>query len=70
MLKYKAFEKVPSTKRGHFLGDTETIVEQAMRVVVNVKNRQTKSQDAGLELLESKIESDNLLKHKVLLFFT
>ena len=68
MLKYKAFEKVPSTKRGHFLGDMETIVDQAMRVVINVKNRQTKAQDVGLELLENKIETNNLLKHKVLLF--
>ena len=68
MLKYKAFQILPSTKRGHFLGDTETLVEQVMRIVTNVKNRQTKAQDAGLELLEKKIESEHLLDHKVLLF--
>ena len=68
MLQYKAFTVLPSTKRGHLLGDTETLVEQAMRIVTNVKNRQTKAQDAGLELLEKKIEDENLLNHKVLLF--
>lgn len=68
MLKHKAFTVLPSTKRGHFLGDTQTLVEQAMRVVTNVKNRQTKAQQSGLELLEKKIETQNLLNHKVLLF--
>ena len=68
MLKYKAFKVLPSTKRGHFLGDTETLVEQAIRIVVNVKNRQTKAQQTGLELLEKKIKEENLLNHKVLLF--
>ena len=68
MLKYEAFKTLPSTKRGHFLGDTQTLVEQAMRVVTNVKNRQTKAQDTGLELLEKKIKEENLLNHKVLLF--
>ena len=68
MLKHKAFEILPSTKRGHFLGDTEKLVEQAIRVVTNVKNRQTKAQDVGLNTLESLIESKHLLDHKVLLF--
>ena len=43
-------------------------MEQAMRVVANVKARQTKAQDVGLELLERLIEERNLLDHKVLLF--
>lgn len=68
MLTFKAFETLPSTKRGHKPGDTETLVEQALRVATNVKNRQTKAQDAGLELLEKMIEEQNLLEHKVLLF--
>lgn len=68
MLKFKAFEEVPSTKRGHKLGEKEKLVEQAVRVATNVKNRQTKAQDTGMELLESKIEKENLLQHKVLLF--
>ena len=68
MLKHEAFKELPSTKRGHFLGDTEKLVEQAVRVVTNVKNRQTKAQDAGLELLQNMIENNHLLDHKVLLF--
>lgn len=68
MLKYKAFNKVLSTKRGHVNGEMEQLVEQALRVAVNVKARQTKAQEAGLEALENKIEEENLLNHKVLLF--
>lgn len=68
MLKYKAFQILPSTKRGHKLGDTQQLVEQAMRVVTNVKARQTKAQDAGLQTIESMINDKNLLNHKVLLF--
>ena len=68
MLKHKAFQELPSTKRGHALGQTETLVEQAVRVATNVKNRQTKAQDQFLARIESKIEKHNLLEHKVLLF--
>lgn len=39
-----------------------------MRVVTNVKARQTKAQENGLETLEGMIKSQNLLNHKVLLF--
>ena len=67
MLEYKAFKEVPSTKRGHKAGDKETIVEQAIRTSTNVKNRQTRVQDASLEKLEKKIADENLLNHKVLL---
>jgi len=68
MLKTKAFEIVPSTKRGHLLGETERLVDQALRVATNVKNRQTREQDAGMELVESKIETDNMMEHKILIF--
>ena len=68
MLKFEAFKEVPSIKRGHKPGDMEKIIDQALRTVTNVKNRQTKAQDAGMQLLEEKIEKDNLLNHKVLLF--
>lgn len=67
MLKYKAFEQIPSTKRGHKLGEMEKLVEQAVRTSTNVKNRQTRVQDASLEALEKKIENEHLLDHKVLL---
>lgn len=67
MLKFKAFVKVPSTKRGHKPGEMETIVMQAIRVSTNVKNRQEREVTAGLELIEKKIKEKNLLDQKVLL---
>ena len=68
MLKHQAFKEILSTKRGHLLGQKEQLVEQAMRVVTNVKNRQTKAQDSGLAIIEKMIEEQGLLNHKVLLF--
>lgn len=68
MLKFRAFDIILSTKRGHKLGETERVVDQAIRTVTNVKNRQTRAQDAGMELLEGMIEKHNLLENKVLLF--
>lgn len=67
-LKFKAHNIIPSTKRGHKLGETESLVTQAIRVAKNVKARQTKVQDATLKKLESMIEEQSLLDHKVLLF--
>ena len=58
MLNNFAYEVVASTKRGHKPGDTETIVEQALRVCTNVKNRQTKAETAGMELLEREIKKN------------
>ena len=68
MLKHEAFQMIPSNKRGHKLGEEERLVDQAVRMSTNVKNRQTRSQDAGMEELEKLIEKNNLLNHKVLLF--
>ena len=68
MLNFRACAKVPSTKRGHKLGEMEAIYVQAARTATNVKNRQTRAQDAGLEFLENQIEAQNLLNNKVLLF--
>lgn len=68
MLKFKAFDNILSTKRGHKLGELEQLVTQALRVATNVKARQTKAQDKGLEFLENMIEEQNLLDNKVLLF--
>ena len=67
MLKFRAFEMVDSTKRGH-KGELERLVDQAVRTSTNVKNRQTRAQDAGMEKLEKLIEEQNLMEHKVLLF--
>lgn len=68
MLKFKAFDIVLSNKRGHKLGETEKLVEQALRTATNVKNRQTRAQDAGMELIEYLIEENHMMEHKVLLF--
>lgn len=66
-LEYKAFQEIPSTKRG-CKGQIEKLVEQATRTATNVKARQTKLQDAGMAFLESQIEKNKLLDHKVILF--
>lgn len=68
MLKHLAFQEVPSTKRGHAQGETEKIVEQAIRVAHNVKARQTRIQDAAMEFLDRQIMVNNMLDHEILLF--
>ena len=68
MLDYQAFNEILSNKRGHKLKETELLVEQAVRTATNVKNRQKKAEDNGLELLDQKIQEHNLLQHKVILF--
>ena len=67
MLNFKAFNIVPSTKRG-CKGQTEKLVEQAVRTATNVKARQTREQDKAMELLEKRIKTENMLDHAVLLF--
>ena len=68
MLKHEAFKEIPSNKRGHKPDEMERVVDQALRTVTNVKNRQTREQDKGMEMLEKMIEKDNMMAHKVLLF--
>ena len=68
MIKYSAFTQIPSNKRGHKPGEMEIVLDQALRTVTNVKNRQTRAQDACMELLEKQIEKNNMMEHKVLLF--
>lgn len=68
MLNFKAFQKIPSNKRGHKPGEMEDLITQALRTATNVKNRQTKTEDETLKKLESLIKKHNLLQHKVLLF--
>ena len=65
MLDYKAYELIPSTKRG-FKNQVETRVEQACRNCTNIKNRQTKARDTALEIIEHIIEEKNLLENKIL----
>ena len=68
MLKFKAFQEIPSNKRGHKLGEMERLVDQATRTCTNVKNRQSRAEEAGLNLVEHLIEDNNMMSHKVLLF--
>ena len=65
MLDFKAYEPIPSTKRG-CKGQKEALVEQACRNCVNIKNRQTKARDASLAKIETIIEDKNLLNNKIL----
>lgn len=66
MLNWKAHELIPSTKRGCG-GQQETRLEQSLRTCTNVKNRQTRNQDAAVEQVKTTIEKEGLLNHKVLL---
>lgn len=66
MLEYEAYNKVPSTKRG-CKGQEEFIVEQAVRSCSNIKSRQTKARDNGVEYIENLIKNNNLLENKILL---
>ena len=56
MLNHKAFEEVISNKRGHKLGEKEKLILQAIRTVTNVKNRQTKTEEQGMEILCTKAQ--------------
>ena len=67
-LKFKAFDYIYSTKRGHKQDETEQLVTQAVRTCKNVKTRQAKAQDDAMARLESRIEEENMMAHKVLLF--
>lgn len=66
MLEWKAYEEIPSTKRGH-KGEQETRIEQCLRTCTNVKNHQTKEQDVAVAQIDKIIEDENLNDHKVLI---
>lgn len=66
MLDFKAYEQIPSTKRG-FKGTFESRVEQACRTCTNIKNRQGKVRDANLAVIEEIITKNNLLKNQILI---
>ena len=68
MLFHKANQEILSNKRGHKVGEKEKLVEQAIRTCTNVKNRQTRAEDAGIELVKGLIEENHMMDHKVLLF--
>ena len=64
-LQMYAFEKIESGKRGH-KGELVPRVEEAVRVVTNVKARQTKLQDASMVLLEERIREQSLLENAII----
>ena len=68
MLTMCAFEQIPSNKRGHKLGEMERVLDQALRCTTNVKNRQTRFEDAGMEILDSKAKQQ--IDNKVFVFVT
>lgn len=65
MLEYRAYEQIPSTKRGA-KGTTETRVEQAVRTCSNVKNRQGKLRDSNTEMIERIIHENKLYHHTLI----
>lgn len=58
--------EVPSTKRGAKDGDTETAAEQTARVATNARNRQNKIKDQAIELIEFKIQKEELDQNNVI----
>lgn len=65
-LQIYAFDKIESNKRGH-KGELVPRVEEAVRIAANVKARQTKLQDAAMELLEERIKEQNLLDNGIII---
>lgn len=65
-LEYKAYDMIPSTKRG-CKGQFETLVEQATRTANNVKNRQKRLRDSATEKIESIIIEQDLLENKLII---
>ena len=65
MLDFKAYKEIPSTKRG-CKGQTETVVEQAVRNSSNVKSHQADFRDEFSKRIQQQIEEQNLLDNKIL----
>lgn len=68
MLNKFGFMPILSDKRGHQENEMEPLVNKALRVCTNVKERQKKEEQKGIIRLEDKIQTESLLEHKVLLF--
>lgn len=65
MLEFKAYEQIPSTKRG-CKNQFETRVEQACRNCTNIKRYQAKATDSSLGVIEHIIQEKNLTKNKII----
>ena len=59
--------KIPSTKRGHKPGDTETVCGQAVRICTNAKSRQDRMKLKAYENLDFKIQKLGLDQHKIII---
>lgn len=57
---------VPSTKRGNKPGDTETICDQAVRIMTNVKSRQGREVDKAIAVIEDTIETNKLNENQLI----
>ena len=68
MLDIYGFKQILSTKRGHEIGETESIAQKAVRMTSSVKSRQQKLRDKEVEKLETLIQENNMLDNKVLIF--
>ena len=58
---------MPSTKRGAKPGDTETAAEQTARVGKNAKARQDRLKEQALDIIDFKIQKDNLDENNIIL---
>ena len=67
MLEYEAYKLVPSTKLRAKPGDEELLIDQAIRVSGNVKNRQDKSKTSTLEMITEKVQELNEAGESVLI---
>ena len=65
MLEFKAYEMIPSTKRG-CAGQKETRVEQACRVCTGTKRNQDKLVENAVASINKLISDNNLLDNKIL----
>lgn len=65
-----ANELVPSTKRGSKPGDTETRVEQGVRIAVNIRNRQKREQDKAAKIFEQYINQEYLDNNSLIVLDT
>ena len=68
-LQMYAFDKIESNKRGH-KGELVPLVEEAVRVCGNVKNRQTKIQNEAMDFIREYIEDHDCLDHGIILILT
>ena len=67
MLEYKSERQVPSKKRGHKAGETESITVQAVRLCDSLRRKQNKIRDQLVDEIDNIIKEKNLLQNKILL---